>query len=245
VDLALAMDEVSADKSASEQAGSGRPRTGVWMEISYGFPGSVPPSATAVSIALHERDVATYQHCDRVARLSVLLGRACGLPARDLTLLHIAATFHDIGKIGIPDRILKKATALNAREWSVMKSHSVRSERIVLAAGFDQGETIAKAVRHHHERFDGTGYPDGLAGEEIPILSRIIAVADAYDAMLHRRYAVRRTHREIVEELLREAGRQHDPFLVETFVRLVYPGHLARKPNVARGRGRLEIPILN
>ncbi|HEY0873041.1 MAG TPA: HD domain-containing phosphohydrolase, partial [Vicinamibacterales bacterium] len=191
------------------------------MEISYGFPGYVPAGATAVSIALHERDVATYQHCDRVARLCVRLGEACGLSRREVDLLHLAAAFHDIGKIGIPDRILKKATALNAREWNVMRSHSLRSERIVLAAGFEEGATIAKAVRHHHERFDGSGYPDGLSGEDIPVFSRIIAVADAYDAMRHRRYAARRSHRQIVNELKREAGRQHDPYLVETFVRII------------------------
>jgi putative nucleotidyltransferase with HDIG domain len=220
------------------------------MEISYGFPGSVPASATAVSIALHERDVATYQHCDRVARLCVQLGRAYGLSRRDLDLLHLAATFHDIGKIGIPDRILKKAKALNAREWNVMRSHSLRSERIVLAAGFEEGTTIAKAVRHHHERFDGSGYPDGLAGEEIPILSRIIAVADAYDAMRYRRYAARRTQREIVDELQREAGRQHDPSLVDTFVRIIRvdaetPNAELQAPNWRRGATPRGITILN
>lgn len=220
------------------------------MEISYGFPGNVPASATAVSMALHERDIATYQHCDRVARLCLQLGAACGLSTRELTLLHLSAAFHDIGKIGIPDRILKKTTALSAREWTVMRSHAVRSERIVLAAALDDGETIAKAVRHHHERFDGSGYPDGLAGEEIPILSRIIAVADAYDAMLHRRYAARRTHAEIIEELQREAGRQHDPNLVKTFVRVICvdgktPNYELRTPNWRRGSGPLDIPILN
>lgn len=220
------------------------------MEIAFGFPGYVPASATAVSLALYERDVATHQHCDRVARLCVELGRACGLSRRELDLLRLAAAFHDIGKIGIPDRILKKATALNAREWTVMKSHSVRSERIVLAAGFDEGTTIARAVRHHHERFDGSGYPDGLAGEEIPILSRIIAVADAYDAMLHRRYAARRTQLEIIHELQREAGRQHDPYVVETFVRIIRahgetPNSERRTPNWQRRRNTPEIAILN
>ena len=191
------------------------------MEISFGFAGDIPASATAVCIALHERDIATYQHCDRVSRLSLQLGTACGLSRRELDLLRLAAAFHDVGKIGIPDRILKKTTALNAREWTVMKSHSVRSERIVLAAALDEDHTIARAVRHHHERFDGAGYPDRLTGEDIPFLSRIVAVADAFDAMSHRRYAATRSEAEIVRELQREAGRQHDAYLVEKFACII------------------------
>ena len=91
------------------------------METSYGFPKDIPASATAVCIALHERDSSTHQHCDRVSALCLELGRACGLSRHDLRRLWLAAAFHDVGKIGIPDRILRKTTALTEREWTVMR----------------------------------------------------------------------------------------------------------------------------
>ncbi|HJR60426.1 MAG TPA: HD domain-containing phosphohydrolase [Vicinamibacterales bacterium] len=177
--------------------------------------------AAAVSVALEERDPSTHQHCDRVAGLALELGVHCGLSERELGHLRIAAGFHDVGKIGIPDSILKKPMPLTEDDWVIMKSHPVRSERIMLAADIDDGGTIARAVRHHHERCDGRGYPDGLSGEDIPFLARIIAIADAYDAMARRIYAAGRTHAEIMDELRREQGRQHDAYLVERFFEII------------------------
>jgi HD-GYP domain-containing protein (c-di-GMP phosphodiesterase class II) len=146
------------------------------------------------------------------------LGTACGLSELELRLLHVVSGFHDVGKIGIPDRVLKKLTRFNEDDWVIMKEHAVRGERILLAAALEDGDVIAKAVRHHHERYDGTGYPDGLKGERIPMLARIVAVADSYDAMARMRpYKAGRSHRDIMLELRREAGRQHDPYVAEKF----------------------------
>jgi HD-GYP domain-containing protein (c-di-GMP phosphodiesterase class II) len=176
-----------------------------------------------VAVALDERDSITREHCDRVSGLAIELGLRCGLTERELDQLRIAAGFHDVGKIGIPDSVLKKKTPLNDDDWAVMKSHSAKSERIILAAELEDGAEIAAAARHHHERFDGGGYPDGLSGEAIPSLARIIAIADTYDAMAKMRlYAAKlKTHAEIMTELHSCAGQQHDPYLIQRFAEIV------------------------
>lgn len=178
--------------------------------------------AAALLVALDERDRDTQKHCDRVSELCVELGRQCGLSGRDLALLRLASILHDVGKIGIPDEVLKKPGKLDDDEWVIMKTHSIRSERIVLAAGLDESAAVALAVRHHHERFDGLGYPDGLAGETIPFLARIIAVADAYDAMARiRAYGPTRTHPQIMQALKDDEGRQHDAYVLAKFAVLI------------------------
>jgi HD-GYP domain-containing protein (c-di-GMP phosphodiesterase class II) len=174
-----------------------------------------------VAVALDERDRPTYRHCGRVAGLSLELGKRCALSASELGPLGLSARLHDVGKIGIPDHILLKTTPFTDDDWAIMKTHAARSQRIILGAGLDDGETIGLAVRHHHERFDGRGYPDGLAGEAIPILARIVAVADAYDAMAVRRnYRQKMSHAQIMTEL-REAPGQHDPYLFRAFAKLI------------------------
>lgn len=176
----------------------------------------IAADATAVAVALDERDRPTHEHCSRVAGLSLELGAACSLSERELALLQICAGFHDVGKIGIPDRVLKKMTRYTEDDWVLMKEHAVRGERILRAAGLEDGDAIALGVRHHHERYDGSGYPDGIRGERIPILARIVSVVDAYDAMARMRlYQASRPHAHIMEELRREAGRQHDPYVVK------------------------------
>ena len=175
-----------------------------------------------LNVALDERDPLTQQHCDRVTGLSLELGKRCGLSTRELRLLRFIARLHDVGKIGIPDAVLKKPGALDADEWVIMKSHPIRSERIIQASGLRDGDYIGRAVRHHHERFDGDGYPDRLAGEEIPVVSRIVAIADTYDAMARlRMYGPMKSHAEIVVELQRVAGSQHDSYLTAKFVQLI------------------------
>jgi HD-GYP domain-containing protein (c-di-GMP phosphodiesterase class II) len=178
----------------------------------------IAAQATAIAVALDERDRPTHEHCSRVAGLSLEMGAACDLSQAELALLYVVAGFHDVGKIGIPDRVLKKPTAFNDDDWTIMKEHAARGERILLAADLEHGDVIAHAVRHHHERHDGRGYPDGMKGERIPILSRIVSVVDAYDAMARMRlYKAGRAHREIMAELKREAGQQHDPYIVNKF----------------------------
>ena len=171
-----------------------------------------------LNVALDERDPITHGHCDRVTGLSLELGQLCGLSERELQVLRMVARLHDIGKIGIPDTILKKPTKLDDQDWLIMKTHSARSERIVLASGLEDLAEIAQGVRHHHERYDGDGYPDGLAGESIPVLARIVAIADTYDAMAHlRAYGEPLPHVQIMRELARVAGAQHDSYLSAKF----------------------------
>ena len=184
--------------------------------------GAAAINAAAVSVALDERDQTTHDHCDRVSGLALELGVACALSSRELEQLALAGAFHDVGKIGIPDSVLKKPGALVGDDWELMKTHSVRGERIVLAAELDDSAEIASAVRQHHERMDGEGYPDGLSGGDIGVLARIIAVADAYDAMARTRlYGRPLSHRDIMEELRREQGKQHDAAVVATFASLI------------------------
>ena len=205
----------SADIPAEEVA----PSTSMQQQEFYSL---VKGRAIAMSVALEQRDALTSQHCRRVARLSVSLGRRYGLPARDLRLLEIAAAFHDVGKIGIPDDVLKKPSTFTDDDWAIMKTHAEKGQRILHAAGLRDGEILGLAIRHHHERYDGRGYPDGVAGEEIPLLARIIAIADAYDAMATPRiYGRWRPPAEIVAVLKAEQGRQHDPYLSEMFLEMI------------------------
>jgi HD-GYP domain-containing protein (c-di-GMP phosphodiesterase class II) len=178
--------------------------------------------AFAMSVALDERDPATLRHCQRVAGLAWELGRQVGLSERELRILHLAAAFHDVGKIGIPDAVLKKAGRFTDGDWAIMKTHPERGQRILHAAGVRDGDALGLAVRHHHERYDGAGYPDGLAGENIPCLARIIAIADTYDAMIAPRvYGRFRTHADVLRVLREEQGGQHDPWLSGQFLGLI------------------------
>ena len=175
-----------------------------------------------LGVAMDERDPSTYEHCSRVAGLAIELGQACALTAHELVTLGVSAAVHDVGKIGIPDSVLKKPTPFTAEDWAVMKEHAVKSQRIVLAAPLDDVEAVGLVVRHHHERLDGAGYPDGLSGEAIPVLARMVAIVDAYDAMARIRfYGTLKTHPEIMRELSRGQGHQHDAYLVGKFARLI------------------------
>jgi len=157
-----------------------------------------------------------------VAGLCLELGRSCALYEHELRILYKAATLHDIGKIGIPDSVLLKIGKYTDDDWTIMKAHPVKGQLIVLAAELPNGEEIADIVRHHHERYDGRGYPDGLAGEAIPVMSRIIAIADTYDAMARTRvYRHAQPHYRIMEELLKVSGFQHDPYLSAKFATLI------------------------
>jgi HD-GYP domain-containing protein (c-di-GMP phosphodiesterase class II) len=132
--------------------------------------------------------------------------------------VRLVAGLHDIGKIGIPDIILKKSSKLDDQDWPIMKTHPARGERIVMASTLENATEVANGVRHHHERYDGHGYPDGLAGEAIPVVSRIVAIADTYDAMARLRdYGTPLAHGQIMRELQRVAGAQHDAYLSAKF----------------------------
>ncbi len=171
--------------------------------------------------ALRERDPYTYGHCRRVARNARLLAQAAGLNEFHLQLIEYSSLFHDLGKMGIPDSILLKPGRLTPQEEAIMRSHPVRSVEIVQPLAqvpFFRG-TIP-GIRHHHERMDGAGYPDGITGDTIPLTARIILIADTFDAMTTTRPYRRGLPFEIAyKELKTFAGRQFDPHLVQIFLK--------------------------
>jgi HD-GYP domain-containing protein (c-di-GMP phosphodiesterase class II) len=174
--------------------------------------------AQSLSVALEERDWDTRVHSDRVVDIAMDIGRRCGMSKRELSLLWLSAAFHDVGKIGIPDSVLRKPGVLNEQEWETMKSHAVVGEKILRAIKAPGMDWVADAVRHHHESFDGSGYPDGLAAEEIPFMARIIAIADGYDAMVTSRpYHAGLSHDEVIEKMREKAGEKYDPDLFRHF----------------------------
>ena len=175
-----------------------------------------------LSVALGYRDQLTQLHSERVQGLSMAIGEAYGLSEDQLKALKVAASFHDIGKIGTPDHILLKPAQFDEAEWQVMQMHSEIGEKIMAATELDGSKQAAQVIRHHHEHYDGHGYPDKLAGESIPVCSRIISIADSYDAMaVTRSYHRARTHPEIMAILHEENGKKHDPELMDIFCGLI------------------------
>jgi diguanylate cyclase (GGDEF)-like protein len=173
--------------------------------------------STALALAVDAKDSYTRSHCQTVSELCALIATALGLEPALISQMRLAGLLHDVGKIGIPDGILTKPTALTSAEYEQMKRHSILGEEIVAAAGLP---TEARWVRHHHERYDGTGYPDRLAGEQIPLESRIILTADAFEAMTSDRPYRKAPGRDFaIDELTRHAGTQFDPGVVQAFCR--------------------------
>ncbi|WP_019012213.1 HD domain-containing phosphohydrolase [Deinococcus aquatilis] len=178
-------------------------------------------SLLSLGLALEARDLETSGHTQRVVALSVRLAQALRLQPEEIDELKQGAYLHDIGKLTIPDAILTKPGPLDAEEWSLMKMHTTAGHEIA-----SQMPTLAQSallvIRHHHERWDGTGYPDRLVGEDISRLARIFAVCDVYDALTSERpYKRAWTHEQAVAELLSQAARHFDPKVVATFVELM------------------------
>lgn len=172
----------------------------------------------SLSSALHARDASTSGHCNRVVELARELGQHLELSQRELDTLTLGAQCHDIGKIGIPDRVLLKTAAFDPLERRTMQEHPAIGEQIVLAIATPQAREVARIVRHHHENFDGSGYPDQLAGEAIPLAARIIALADNYDAMAELRpYHHGRSHAAIMQIMDNGEGSKFDPDLLHAF----------------------------
>jgi diguanylate cyclase (GGDEF)-like protein len=190
---------------------------------------------TAVlTAALAQRHPDLGDHSDDVAEEVELLARAAGLDGEALALVAAAASLHDIGKLGVPDRIITKPGPLDESEWTFIRQHTLIGERIIAAAGLPM-EGVGALVRSSHERYDGSGYPDGLAGEEIPLGSRIISICDAYGAMLSERsYKRPLAVDDALAELRRCAGTQFDPRLVEIFCRLIGERRTSTSASVAR-----------
>ena len=164
----------------------------------------------SIVAAMDARDAYTAKHSDRVADMVLVLANALDLSEDETTLLHMAAHLHDIGKIAVPDSVLRKAGPLTSPEWEEMRRHPVTGYEILRKV--DDFKEIAVLVRHHHERWDGRGYPDGLRGADIPLGSRILAVADSIDAMMSSRsYRPAMTSAACRREIERNSGIMYDP----------------------------------
>jgi putative two-component system response regulator len=154
------------------------------------------------------------EHTTAVSRLAVAIATELRLPAAQCRDVELGALLHDVGKLSIPDRVLTKPGPLNELEWTAMQRHASLGERLV--ARIVQQPAVLAVVRSHHERWDGSGYPDGKQGEEIPLAARIVAVADAFQAMIEPRpYREPRTRASALAEITSESGRQFDPGCVE------------------------------
>ncbi|MBM3802242.1 MAG: HD domain-containing protein [Acidimicrobiia bacterium] len=179
----------------------------------------------ALAAAVDEKDPYTRGHSDRVTKYSVIIARALGLDERTVETISISALLHDVGKIGIDDRILKKPGFLTPEEFEVMKQHPVKGFSIMKT--IEQMRNVLPGLRSHHEQWDGNGYPDRLKGEEIPLIARIIAVADTLDAMTtNRPYQQALTFQFAVEKINKNIGLKYDKKVVGAFNRAIEQGQL-------------------
>jgi len=173
----------------------------------------------ALTAALEARDAETHGHSERVVTFSLRLGREYGLSAKEMKALEFGSLLHDIGKIGVPDAILRKPSKLTDEEWVRMREHPMHGQSILRGIKFLEG--AARVVAQHHEKWDGSGYPLGLVGDDIDVCARIFAVADAFDAITSDRvYRKGRPYDAAAGELDEWSGRQFDPKIVEAFHRV-------------------------
>lgn len=174
----------------------------------------------ALAQAVEQRDANTGNHCERLSFISVALGVALGLDRVSLLALYRGGYLHDVGKVGIPDAILFKPGKLTEEEWVTMRSHTVRGEEI--CRHLKALSPVLPIIRHHHERWDGSGYPDGLRGDQIPLLARILQIADIYDALTSARpYKAAYTATEAIDIMREETKRGwRDPRVFRLFTRL-------------------------
>jgi len=181
--------------------------------------GAYRSTLKALTAALETRDSETHGHSERVVTYSLRLGSEYGLNSDEMKSLEFGSLLHDIGKIGVPDSILRKPAKLTEEEWVRMREHPLHGQQILRGIEFLQG--ASRVVAQHHEKWDGTGYPLGLRGEEIDICARIFAVADAFDAITSDRvYRRGKPYEAAAQELDDWAGRQFDPKVVEAFHRV-------------------------
>ena len=174
----------------------------------------------ALAQAVEQRDLHTASHCERLAFISVAMGMIAGIEGEGLMILHRGGYMHDIGKVGIPDSILFKRGKLTPEEWDVMRTHTTRG--VEICRHLKSLAPVVPIIRHHHERWDGSGYPDGLAGEQIPLLARLLQVGDIYDALTSARpYKEAVSPAKALRVIREETARGwRDPRLVELFFKL-------------------------
>lgn len=184
--------------------------------------GGPGPVLEALLTALHARDVETYDHSERVVAFSLRLAQELSLDRRQTKSLALGALLHDIGKIRVPDAILRKPSKLTEDEWVRMRNHPLYGQQMLSGVEFLEGASLV--VGQHHEKWDGSGYPWGLTGEEIDPNARIFAVADAFDAMISDRvYRAGKSYDAAAAELTRGAGNHFDPNVVDAFHRISAP----------------------
>ncbi len=179
----------------------------------------------AIAKTVDAKDELTSKHSQRVSEYSVMIASEYGFSVKEQENLRNAALLHDIGKIGIPDAILKKPGSLNNEEYAVMKTHVTRGAEIL--KDFTLVEHVVEGAKYHHERYDGTGYPEGLKGSDIPLYGRIIAIADAFDAMTANRvYRNRQPMEYVMEQFKTGRGKQFDPVLLDIFIGIIDRGDI-------------------
>jgi HD-GYP domain-containing protein (c-di-GMP phosphodiesterase class II) len=179
----------------------------------------------ALAAAIDEKDPYTRGHSDRVTKYSVMIAKELGLSPREMRTLEIGSLLHDVGKIGIDDRILRKPTVLTEEEYRYMKQHPEKGASML--APIKNMKDVNPAVKHHHERWDGSGYPSGLKGDEIPLIARIVNVADTFDAMTtNRPYQKSMSFEKAVARLRELSGTAHDPKMVEIVATLYKRGDI-------------------
>jgi len=177
----------------------------------------------SIKTTLYEKSYETQEHCSRMSQLARKLGHALDVPYQDLDILELAASLHDVGKISIDLSILQKTEKLTEQDWEALKKHPEVGWRITQA--IPELNPISDIVLYHHERWDGTGYPRGLSGEDIPLMARILTIVDAYDAMIEERpYRKAMSKEDAVAEILKMAGTQFDKNMAEIFVNKVLTG---------------------
>jgi putative nucleotidyltransferase with HDIG domain len=174
--------------------------------------------AESLGAAVDAKDHHTRQHSEEVAVVAHALALRMGVAPARADIIHVAAHLHDVGKIGVPDAVLRKPGALSVAEWRMIRRHPVMGAEIVRPVRALRECGVLEMILHHHERFDGRGYPQGLAGQAIPLGARIIAVADSLSAMLQKRpYRSEKSFAQAGVEIVRNAGTQFDPMVVQAF----------------------------
>ncbi len=202
------------------RAVTGRLERARMLEMAHSLDASLQ-AITILANAIEARDPYTSGHAGRVGDYAERLARCLGVPVEEVRRIRLAAVLHDVGKIGIPEAILNKPISLTSAEWEIVKTHPVRGVEILAPLNYPQ--TVLDGVRRHHERYDGQGYPEGLAGDQIPLAGRLVAVVDAYDAMtIPRAYRARLTSAAAVERLRGGAGTQFDPQMAAVFIDMLH-----------------------
>jgi putative nucleotidyltransferase with HDIG domain len=238
--LALALLVRGAAARLTRQNDAFQDRSRELLDATQRLEESLLETVETLNAAVEARDPYTAGHSQRVRRVALAIGRNLGLSAKQLGVLSTAALFHDVGKIGIPDSILTKAGPLEPSEAAIMREHVLRGAEIAVKVSSFQD--AIPAIRHHHERWDGLGYPDGLSGEEIPLEATIIGLADAWDAMTtDRPYATALSLNEALLQIRSGRGKQFSPAVVDAFTEVARrqptevlpPGTAAAKMGVA------------